>query len=53
MLTAPSAHHHRDLGGGPRQNQIGADVLAAHDDVRAATYALRVITAIFGTVASE
>ena len=36
MLTAPSGPHHRDLGRRPREVEVGADVLRAHDVVRAA-----------------
>ena len=36
MLTAPSGPHHRDLRGRVGEVDVGADVLAAHDDVGAA-----------------
>ena len=36
MLTAPSGPHHRDLGRRPGEVEVGADVLRAHDVVRAA-----------------
>ena len=36
MLTAPSGPHHGDLGGRPRDVEVRADVLRAHDVVGAA-----------------
>ena len=33
MLTAPLRAHDRDLGGGPCEVHVAADVLAAHDVV--------------------
>ena len=50
-VDGPLGAHHRDLRGGPRIVHIRPNVLARHH-AYAPPYAFRVITAIFGTVAS-